>query len=94
MAEVLGASNKSQVLDLNANSGNPFTPAYGIYEDGNPVRVALINFVTDSSGASDITASISIGGGITGQPNGTPTHVKVKYVVMNHSCSCNIDLIA
>lgn len=80
MAEVMGASNKSQILDLNANSNNTFTPAYGIYEDGKPERVALINFVTDASGASDITASISVGGGITGQPNATPRQVKVKYL--------------
>jgi hypothetical protein len=55
-AEVLGALNKSQILDLNANSGNTFTPAYSIYlhEGGKLIRVALINFVTDSSGASDI----------------------------------------
>jgi hypothetical protein len=85
MTEVLGASNKSQILDLNANSDNTFTPAYGIYEDGKPVRIALINFVTDSSGASDITASISVGGGSTGQPNTTPAQVKVKYVLMNQS---------
>jgi Glycosyl hydrolase family 79 C-terminal beta domain len=78
MAEVMGSSNKSQILDLNANSNNNFTPAYGIYEDGKPVRVALINFVTDPSGASDITASISIGGGTTGQPSANPTKVKVK----------------
>lgn len=84
MAEVMGASNKSQILDLNANSNNTFTPAYGIYEDGKPERVALINFVTDASGASDITASISVRGGIIGQPNATPRQVKVKYVSLDH----------
>ncbi|KAG5640479.1 hypothetical protein DXG03_008374 [Asterophora parasitica] len=80
MAETLGPSNGSQVLDLNANSGNIYTPAYAIYENGNPVRVALFNFVTDPSGASDLTVSISIGGGDTGQPNGVPSQVKVKYL--------------
>jgi hypothetical protein len=78
MAEALGASNSSQVLDLNANGGNIFTPAYAIYEKGNPVRVALFNFVTDPSGASNITASIAIGGGQTGQPNAVPAQVTVK----------------
>jgi Glycosyl hydrolase family 79 C-terminal beta domain len=82
MAEVLGASNTSQVLDLNANGGNQFTPAYAIYENGTPVRVALFNYVTDSSGNSAITASISIGGGQTGQQNATPAEVKVKYVFL------------
>jgi hypothetical protein len=80
MAEVLGPSNTSQVLDLNANSGNQFTPAYAIYQNGKPVRVALFNYVTDPSGNSALTVSISIGGGQTGQPNSTPAEVKVKCV--------------
>ncbi|KAK0230497.1 glycoside hydrolase family 79 protein [Armillaria fumosa] len=81
MAEAMGASNVSQILDLNANGGNIFTPAYAIYENGNPVRVALFNYITDPSGASTYTASISIGGGETGQANGTPPQVKVKYLL-------------
>ncbi|KAL0952547.1 hypothetical protein HGRIS_006805 [Hohenbuehelia grisea] len=79
VAESLGPSNKSQVLDLNANGGNIFTPAYAIYENGNPARVALFNYVTDPSGASDITAQIAIGGSGINQPNGSPASVKVKY---------------
>lgn len=78
MAEALGSSNKSQVLDLDANSADIHTPAYAIYEDGEPVRVALFNFITDSSGASDYTATIAVGGGETGQDNATPSKVKVK----------------
>ncbi|KAG6829523.1 hypothetical protein H0H87_011178 [Tephrocybe sp. NHM501043] len=78
MAETLGASNGSQVLDLNANGASLYTPAYAIYEGGNPVRVALFNFITDPSGASDLTVSIAIGGGDTGQQGATPAQVKVK----------------
>lgn len=78
MAEALGPSNNSQIMDLNANSGNIFTPAYAIYEGGNPVRVALFNYITDPSGASDYTAAISVGGGDTGQEGITPETVKVK----------------
>ncbi|KAH7928005.1 glycoside hydrolase family 79 protein [Leucogyrophana mollusca] len=74
VAEALGASNLSQVLDLNPNGGNEFTPGYAIYENGQPMRVALVNYVTDPSGASDYTASISIAGG------STPAQVKVKYL--------------
>jgi hypothetical protein len=81
MAEVLGSSNQSQVLDLNANGGNIFTPGYAIYENGTPMRVALFNYMTDPTGANDYTATISIGGGQTGQNNGTPGQVKVKYLV-------------
>ncbi|KAJ7592650.1 glycoside hydrolase family 79 protein [Mycena floridula] len=73
MAEALGASNSSQVLDLQANSDNIYTPAYGIYENGNPVRVGLFNFMTDASGASDYTANIAISGA-------TLSSVKVKYL--------------
>jgi hypothetical protein len=69
MAEAMGTSNKSQVLDLNANGGNIYTPAYGIYEDGTAQRLALFNFVTDSSGNSDYTATVT---GVSGD------HVKVK----------------
>ncbi|KAF8064391.1 glycoside hydrolase family 79 protein [Lyophyllum atratum] len=83
MAETMGPSNVTQVLDLNANDGELHTPAYGIYENGNPVRVALFNFVTDASGASDLTVSISIGGG-QGQGQGAMpalAQVKVKYLL-------------
>lgn len=78
MAEALGPSNSTQIMDLAANDDNIFTPAYAIYENGDPVRVALFNFITDPSGGSEYTATISIGGGQTGQPNDTPPEVKVK----------------
>ncbi|KIM82064.1 glycoside hydrolase family 79 protein [Piloderma croceum F 1598] len=74
VAETIGSSNKSQVVDLVANDGNEFTPAYAVYEDGTPSRVALINFVTDPSGASDYTATISVG-------DSTPGQVQVKYLL-------------
>ncbi|EAU81861.2 hypothetical protein CC1G_06072 [Coprinopsis cinerea okayama7 len=80
MAEALGPSGKAQVLDLAANNRSTYTPAYGIYEDGNPVRVLLINFIDDPSGANDVTVSISVGGGHTGQPNASPSQVRVKYL--------------
>jgi len=78
MAEAIGTSNISQVLDLNTT--NIFTPAYAIYEGNQVMRVVLFNYVTDSSGANDYTATISIGGGQTGQSNGTPASVQVKYL--------------
>ncbi|KAK0192626.1 hypothetical protein F5146DRAFT_1136454 [Armillaria mellea] len=79
MAEALGSSNASQVLDIGANGGNIYTPGYAIYEQGTPVRLALFNFITDSSGAHDYYATFAVGGGDTGQGNGTPAQVKVKY---------------
>ncbi|EGO20268.1 glycoside hydrolase family 79 protein [Serpula lacrymans var. lacrymans S7.9] len=74
MAEVLGSSNASQVVDLQANGNNEFTPGYAIYEHGQPMRVALFNYVSDPTGASDYTASISISGGMV------PAQVNVKYL--------------
>ncbi|KAF8217162.1 glycoside hydrolase family 79 protein [Mycena galopus ATCC 62051] len=72
MAEAMGPSNLTQVLDLGIQS--PFTPIYGLYEDGVPVRVAAINYVDDPTGASDITTVISVSGGTV------PAQVKVKYL--------------
>lgn len=71
VAEALGPSNQSQVLDLQMNTDNEFTPGYAIYENGQPSRVALINFLDDNSGGSDYTAAISIGGTV-------PSQVRVK----------------
>ena len=81
MAEALGATGTAQVVDLGANGANEFTPAYAIYENGRPARIALINFMNDPSGASAYTAVVSIGGGETGQPGGTPGQVWVKYLL-------------
>jgi hypothetical protein len=78
MAETLGPSNTSQVLDLTQNL---LTPIYVIYENGTPTKLALFNFVTDPSGANDYTASFSVGGGTTGQPGASPSSVQVKYVI-------------
>ncbi|CDO77499.1 Glycoside Hydrolase Family 79 protein [Trametes cinnabarina] len=80
VAETLGSSNNSQLIDLQANGGNIFTPGYAVYENGNLARLALLNFMTDPSGANDYTATIAVGGGESGQPNGTPAQVKVKYL--------------
>ena len=79
MAEAMGAHNASQLVDLTTNVN---TPVYAIFENGVPTKVALFNFVTDPSGASTYTATISIGGGSTGQSNATPSQVQVKYVYL------------
>lgn len=84
MAEVLGPSNASQVIDITQNTS---TPIYAIYENGTPTKLALFNFITDSSGANDWTATIAIGGGQTGQPGATPSSVKVKYATFCFMCN-------
>jgi hypothetical protein len=68
VAETLGPSNVSQVVDLSAENDNIYAPSYAIYENGAPVRLALFNYVSDSSGASDYTAVISLAG--TDLPSG------------------------
>ncbi|KAF8509965.1 glycoside hydrolase family 79 protein [Gautieria morchelliformis] len=79
IAETLGSSNQSQVVDLFMNSNNIYTPGYAIYENGTPTRVALFNFITDPSGASNYTASISVGGSGAGQANASPSQISVRY---------------
>ncbi|KAH9834486.1 uncharacterized protein C8Q71DRAFT_144395 [Rhodofomes roseus] len=79
-AEALGSSNTSRVIDLNANNGSIYTPAYAIYEQSALARLALFNYISDSSGASTVTVTISVGGGQTGEQLGTPQTVKVKYL--------------
>lgn len=80
VAEAFGSSNRSQIIDLGADFGNVFTPAYAIYENGQPAKLALFNYITDPSGANDYTVSFAIGGSGVGQPNATPSQVKVKLV--------------
>lgn len=87
MAEILGRSNQSQVIDLNVNNGELSTPGYAIYENGVPMRVALFNYLDDTSGAHDLKVAISIGGGETGQPATTPSSVRVKYLLAEHVTS-------
>ncbi|CAE6458702.1 unnamed protein product [Rhizoctonia solani] len=78
-AELFGKSGKSRIMDLNANNGENLTPGYVVYEDGQPTRVLLINYVDDPSGGHDIIARIQIGGGETQQPTASPPQVRVKY---------------
>ncbi|KAH9476923.1 Beta-glucuronidase [Psilocybe cubensis] len=75
VAEALGPSNTSQVMFLEANNNNSFTPAYGIWENGNLARVLLINFVSDNSTRSDLSVSLNMDG------PGMPGTVKVKHLL-------------
>ncbi|KAK7033434.1 Glyco-hydro-79C domain-containing protein [Favolaschia claudopus] len=81
VAEAFGTSNKSRIIDLQMNANNIYTPGYAIYDGDVLARLALFNYITDPSGAHEYTATFAIGGGDTGQPNGTPPQVKVKYLV-------------
>ncbi|KAG1737107.1 glycoside hydrolase family 79 protein [Suillus paluster] len=73
-AEVFGPSGNAQIVDLQANSISMYTPAYAIYENGAPMRLVLFNYVSDPTGASDYTTTISIGGSTM------PAQINVKYL--------------
>ena len=74
VAEALGRSGKAQVIDLQSNSGSPFTPGYAIYDNGNLEKVALFNYMNDPTGAAAYVATLSIAGN-------TPATVSVKYLL-------------
>jgi len=74
LAEALGTSNTSQVMDLNPNGGNEYTPAYAIYEYGALSKVAVFNYLDDPSGANDLSITLAVQGGSLGNT------VKVKYL--------------
>ncbi|KAH8828669.1 hypothetical protein DL96DRAFT_1462855 [Flagelloscypha sp. PMI_526] len=83
MAEILGTTNTSQVLDLNANEGAAQTPAYMIYENGKASKLALFNYMDKSLGTADVTFTFAVGGNGVNEANGTPSSVKVKYLASN-----------
>ena len=78
MAEALGSSNATQIVDLLPNNANIYTPAYSIYENGNLARILLFNYVTDPSGASDLTVQLNLNG--AGGSSAGPSQIQVKYL--------------
>ncbi|KAH9914073.1 uncharacterized protein BXZ73DRAFT_106718 [Epithele typhae] len=80
LAEALGNTGTAQVIDLFANSANAYTPGYAIYENSALARIVLVNFMTEANGTGSYTATISVGGGETGEASSTPSSVKVKYL--------------
>lgn len=80
VAEALGGSSVSQVLDLQTNENSDVTPGYVIYENNQPQRVVLINYMNDGgSGAAAYTAYLHIGG-VEGLPETSPATVTVRYL--------------
>ncbi|KAG9040129.1 hypothetical protein FRB95_000058 [Tulasnella sp. JGI-2019a] len=72
VAEAIGSSNLSQITDMNTDS--LFRPAYAVYEAGVPTRVALFNYASDDTGASDYQAVVTIAG------TTVPAQVYVRYL--------------
>ena len=78
VAEALGSSNNSRVIDLWQNSGSLYTPGYAIYENGALARLALMNFMDPAGGGVPVTATVSVGGAAFGEQNAVPAQVRVK----------------
>ncbi|KAG8865303.1 hypothetical protein FRB96_000193 [Tulasnella sp. 330] len=72
VAEAIGSSNLSQIIDMQTSS--EFRPAYAIYESGVPTRVALFNYASDDTGASDYQAVVTLAGATV------PAEVYVRYL--------------
>ena len=77
IAEALSSDDHVQVADLLLDGNSIHTPGYVIYEQGSPVRMLLINYMTDPTGAGNYTAQISVGA--TGGASSTPSSVRVKW---------------
>ncbi|KAF9223282.1 glycoside hydrolase family 79 protein, partial [Gyrodon lividus] len=82
IAEALGPTGTAQVVDLTnsltSNGVGPvstatYTPVYGIYENGQMARLVAFNFVSDSSGASEVSLVVGVQGASVGS-------VQVKYL--------------
>ncbi|KAF8756886.1 Glycoside hydrolase family 79 protein [Rhizoctonia solani] len=62
IAEAFGQSGNAQIVDLYSNGNNDLTPGYAIYENGNPVRVALFNYIDDALvPTTTLPTSLSVG---------------------------------
>lgn len=62
IAEAFGQTNTSQIVDFFTGENEALRPAYLVYEEGVPARAILFNYVTDSTGANDYTATIKVEG--------------------------------
>lgn len=79
LAEAFGKSGTSRVIGLAAKKRNIRTPTYVIWQNAVLSEFALFDYVADLSGVAVNSGALSIGGGQTGQPAGTPATVKMKY---------------
>jgi hypothetical protein len=68
MSEVMEEEG-SQVMDLLLGGNSTHTPGYAVYKDGQPIKLALFNYITDPSGNNDAQFNF---------PSSQPS-VRVKY---------------
>ena len=76
----MGKTQITRFVDVQGNGGNEFTPQYAIYESdaqgGSELRLskmALFNYMTDASGAADLSVTIKLNDGVS-----IPAQVGVK----------------
>ncbi|WWC86516.1 uncharacterized protein L201_001393 [Kwoniella dendrophila CBS 6074] len=69
IAEAFGRSNNSKVVDISPtteqDANNIYHPIYAIYENDQPSRVVLFNYIDDQSGANDLQTTINVGTSVT-----------------------------
>ncbi|KAJ7635000.1 glycoside hydrolase family 79 protein [Roridomyces roridus] len=82
-AEVFGKTNTAQIVDMLGNNASVYTPQYAIHENGALARVGLFNYITDPTGASDYTATLTVSGGTV------PSSVQVKYLLSDSVATKN-----
>ncbi|KAH7103897.1 hypothetical protein BKA62DRAFT_828089 [Auriculariales sp. MPI-PUGE-AT-0066] len=71
-SEVLGPTNQARVADIGLNNNNTNMAGYVVYENNQPVRMVLINYMSDTTGALDYTARVQVNG---------VSSVSVRYLV-------------
>jgi len=63
VSKVIGKSDAARITDLQINAGidgGNYTPGYAVIKNANPVKVALLNYVSDDTGASDDDAAVTV----------------------------------
>ncbi|KAH7103137.1 hypothetical protein BKA62DRAFT_69091 [Auriculariales sp. MPI-PUGE-AT-0066] len=84
-SEFIGPNGNTRVGDLKMNEENAFMAGYVLYENNQPVRVLLINFMDDPSGAHDLTVRLQTNGvsqasvRYLSAPNGLTSKFNVTY---------------
>jgi hypothetical protein len=74
-AEIFGTTGTARIIDLNANNGNIYTPAYAIYENNAVSKFAIFNYLDDPTGANNNIVTISL------TDTTVPSTVGVKYLL-------------
>ncbi|WVW82605.1 hypothetical protein I302_104616 [Kwoniella bestiolae CBS 10118] len=65
VAEAFGKTNQSKIVDISPSAeqdaNNIYHPMYAVYENDQPTRVVLFNYIDDNTGANDLQTTINVG---------------------------------